>query len=103
MRRATVNFVVDIVSFVIFLALAATGSILRYVLPPGSGGQGFRGGRPLPGPNQLWGLVRHEWGDIHFWLAVTFVILMIVHIILHWGWIKCYVRSWFTREECESE
>jgi hypothetical protein len=38
---------------------------------------------------------RHEWGDIHFYLAVGFVALMVVHIILHWGWIKCYFKSLF--------
>ncbi|MHC4739461.1 MAG: DUF4405 domain-containing protein [Planctomycetota bacterium] len=31
---------------------------------------------------------RHDWGNIHFYLAVLFVTLMTVHIILHWAWIK---------------
>ena len=37
----------------------------------------------------------HEWGAIHFYLAVLFVSLMLVHIILHWTWIKNYFTSLF--------
>jgi len=44
---------------------------------------------------------RHEWGTIHFYLALLFVFLMIVHIILHWDWIKSYFKTLFgfSREE----
>jgi hypothetical protein len=41
----------------------------------------------------LWSMTRHEWGDIHFYLSALFVILMVVHIILHWTWIKNYFKS----------
>ncbi len=101
MRRATVNFIVDLVGFTNLLLLAATGSIMKWVLPPGSGdggrgyGYGFRGGRG-PGPGQvrqLLGLSRHDWGDIHFVLAAIFAVLILVHIILHWTWIKTCAKS----------
>ena len=103
MRRATLNFVVDLIALVDLLLLAATGSIMKWVLPPGSGGggrgygYGFRGGRG-PGPGggqvrQLLGLGRHDWGDVHFVLAVVFVSLILVHIVLHWTWIKTCAKS----------
>jgi len=101
MRRATLNFVVDLIGFVDLLLLAATGAIMRWVLPPGSGGGGrgfgFRGGRGLgPGSAQvqrLFGLGRHDWGSLHFILAVVFVLLIVVHIVLHWTWIKTCTKS----------
>ena len=40
-------------------------------------------------------MTRHEWGDIHFYLSVLFIALIMVHIILHWNWIKCYFKSMF--------
>jgi len=40
-------------------------------------------------------MTRHEWGAVHFYLAILFVALMVVHIILHWTWIKCYFKSLF--------
>ena len=103
MGRATLNFVVDLIAFVNLLLLAATGSIMKWVLPPGSGGggrgygYGFRGGRgPGPGGDQvkqLFGLGRHDWGDVHFILALVFVSLILVHIVLHWTWIKTCAKS----------
>jgi len=96
MKRVTLNFIVDFVSFIVFAGLAFTGFIIKYILPPGSGGygRGFRGGRgQVEDIKQLWSMTRHGWGDIHFYLAVGFVALMIVHIILHWSWIKNYIKS----------
>jgi hypothetical protein len=97
MKRGTVNFIVDVVSFIDLLCLAFTGFIMKYILPPGSGGygRGFRGGRDPEQIKELWSMTRHEWGTIHFYLAILFVFLMIVHIILHWEWIKSYLKSLF--------
>jgi len=104
MKRTTINFIVDFISFVDLLFLAVTGSIMKYILPPGTGGyygRGFRGGRGFytaDGPEPIkyfWSMTRHEWGYIHFYLAVGFVTLMVVHIILHWTWITNYFKSLF--------
>jgi hypothetical protein len=97
MKRSTLNFIVDLVSFLILLGLAFTGLIMRYVLPPGTGGRGreLHGGGGAEQIKELWSMTRHEWGDIHFYMVVVFVILMVVHIVLHWGWIKSYFKSLF--------
>ena len=101
MSRNTTNFVVALLSFLNLLALAFTGCVMRYILPPGTGGLGRAlhggGGRGI-NIKELWSMTRHEWGSIHFYLAVVFVVLMIVHIILHWTWIKCYVKSVVSRK-----
>lgn len=87
MRRNTLNFIVDAVSAAVMLGLVLTGWILRFTLPPRSG----RGA-------MLWGLGRHDWGDVHFWLAVAAAAIVIVHLALHWGWVcttvaRCFRRS----------
>jgi hypothetical protein len=99
MRRTTVNFLVDAIAFLDLLGLIATGAILRFILPPGSGGghgRGFRGGRGLDDVKELLGLGRHDWGDVHFVLSLLFLLLMLVHLILHWTWITACVRSFFS-------
>ena len=101
MPRNTINFVVAVLSFLNLVGLMFTGFIMKLILPPGTGGLGRAlhggGGRGIH-IKELWSMTRHEWGNIHFYLAVTFVVLMIVHIILHWTWIKCYVKSIVSRK-----
>jgi hypothetical protein len=81
------NFWTDLVLFFQMLALLVTGLILKYGLPPGRGrGQGW--GRHQGGPRELFGLKRHDWGDIHFWIAVSLVAILLLHLVLHWGWIR---------------
>lgn len=94
MRRSTLNFIIDLVGFVMLLGLIVTGTIMKYVLPPGTGGRGWRlhGGRGGEHIKTLLSMSRHDWGDIHFYIAVCFVALMIVHTVLHWGWIKNYFK-----------
>ena len=76
MKRPNVNFAVDCLGFVAFVLLTATGVLMRYVLPPGSGRS-----------TTIWSLDRHEWGSIHFWIAITFFAVLALHLFLHWRWI----------------
>jgi hypothetical protein len=82
MRKNTVNFLVDLATLLAILAMTGTGLILKYSLPPGSGGRGL----------VLWGLGRHDWGGIHFWIAVGLGLLLVVHLVLHWPWVVATFR-----------
>ncbi len=97
MKRNSLNFIVAVAAFLNLLCLAFVGFIMKFILPPGTGGLGrqLHSGRGREPIKELWSMTRHEWGGIHFYLAVLFVILMVVHIILHWGWIKSYFKSLF--------
>ncbi len=78
MNRTRLNLILNVASLLLFLALIETGLIMRYVLPPGSGGRS--GG----GAMTLWGWRRHDWGDVHFWLSAILVALVFAHVALHW-------------------
>jgi hypothetical protein len=82
MRRANLNFVIDAVALVPFVFLTATGVLVRYVLPPGSGHF-----------STLWGMDRHEWGQLHFWIAVILMASLGLHLFLHWRWVVCMVKG----------
>lgn len=100
MKRPQLNFLVDAASFVAFLLLLSTGLVLRYQLPPGSGGiEGHGSGRGTANRlvTLLWGQTRHDWGKIHLWIAVALLAALAVHLILHWKWIVCVLRG--TRRE----
>ncbi len=96
MSRNKMNFIVDSASLLVLLALAFTGFIMKCMLPPGTGGRGriFHGGsEPGVRVRELWSMTRHEWGDIHFYLSVIFIVLMVVHILMHWKWIKGFMKT----------
>ena len=93
MKRSDLNFSVDLMSFMVLSGLAFTGAIMKYVLPPGTGGRWrltYGGGEHI---KTFLAMGRHDWGDIHFWLAVSFVVLMLIHIVLHFGWVKNYCKN----------
>ena len=76
--RSALNFWVDIGTGVVFAAMVGSGVMGKWILPPGS-----RGGAGL-----IWlGQGRHFWMDIHFWVGLSMLVLVIVHIWLHWSWV----------------
>lgn len=93
MRRSSLNLLIDALATLVMLALIATGLVVRYILPAGSGGHGRGGGLVL------WGLDRHGWGDVHFWLAVAIGVLMVLHVALHWRWVCTIIREVFRHGE----
>jgi hypothetical protein len=82
MKRVNLNFVVDVLAFAGFVVLTTTGVLMRYVLPPGSGHN-----------SSIWGLDRHEWGGLHFWVSVGFFSILALHLVLHWRWIASVVTG----------
>jgi hypothetical protein len=78
MKRNTINLWIDLLTFIVLFAKIWTGLLLHYVLPPGQGR-----GKSL----ELWGLNRHEYGTIHFYLAIAMITLVVIHVWLHWSWI----------------
>jgi uncharacterized metal-binding protein len=80
-KRRKVNFWLDLAAFAAFLVLAGSGAVLRWGLPPGRGRR--LGVEPL-----LLGWGRHDWRDLHLWVAIAFVALVAVHLVLHWSWIR---------------
>lgn len=82
MRRPTQNFSVDTIAFTLFLLLTSTGLLMHFILPPGSGQH-----------TVIWGLSRHQWGDIHFWIAMALVGTIILHLLLHWRWLITLIQG----------
>ena len=82
MKKTSLNAAVDAVAFAGFLFLTSTGVILHFLLPPKSGEW-----------RVLWGLNRHEWGAIHFYISLVLLAVLALHIALHWKWILSVVKG----------
>lgn len=96
MTRTQLNTTIDALAYVGFVFLTSTGLLLRYLLPPGSGGShgvGTGQGAETKPVSLLWGLSRHEWGTVHYWVALALMAILAVHLALHWKWIVCAMRG----------
>jgi len=82
MKRATVNLAIDLLAAALFLGMIATGYILFFTLPPGTN-------KSL----SLWGLVRHEWGQVHFGISVGLLAVLLLHLALHWQWMVATIAQ----------
>jgi hypothetical protein len=87
MNKTVINYIVDILLFLALIPLAGIGIIIEYVLPPES--------KKLP----FLALTRHEWGAIHWYCAIAFAILLVIHLILHWNWFVCTTKSLFKKKK----
>ena len=68
------------------MPLAGIGFLMKYILVPGTKRNELYGsGVDL----EFLGLDRHEWGKIHFVISIVLLVLLVLHIILHWKMIGC--------------
>jgi len=94
--RKMLNATVDGAALAGFVLLVATGLLVRYTLPPGSGGRVPMGGGHGGAQREVGlvlGMTRHEWGDVHFWISVVLLAVLAVHVVLHWKWVASVVRG----------
>ncbi len=69
---------INLALYLVACLTAGTGLLLAYRLPHGAGNAGRFG---------FLGYGRHEWGDIHTWLAFFGLLLVVVHLALNWPWL----------------
>lgn len=87
-ERNTLNLIIDSLLFTTCGAIIFIGLLLGFVIPTGNA---------PPQQKYLWELHRHDWGEIHLYLALSFLGLLIVHLILHWSWIKGCAAKYFPK------
>lgn len=81
MDRPRLNFVIDILMFMLLAALVGIGLLMKFVLIPGRE-RWAKYGRHVE--LYLFGMDRHDWGAIHFYLALILLGVLVLHLILHW-------------------
>ena len=81
MDRSRVNFIISALMFLCLTAMAGLGFLMKYVLVPGRKAMA-QYGRPVELTFLGWD--RHDWGDLHSYLAFALLSLLAIHLILHW-------------------
>jgi cytochrome b subunit of formate dehydrogenase len=85
MNKNNVKFLVDFLMFIDFLILAVSGFVLWFFLPSGSG------------KSSIFLLFRNQWLKMHDLTSVILIVLLLIHLILNWTWIKCMFRNIFKK------
>jgi len=80
MRKTDWQFLVDTLLFICMFGIALIGILLAFFIPEGPSAQ--------PSSKYFLNLHRHQWGNIHLYLSLTFIGLVIIHLTLDWKWIK---------------
>lgn len=87
--QSKLNLSIDTVMLLLLMSLAGIGFLIKYVLIPGiQRNERYGSNVDL----EFWGFTRHEWGSIHLIIGIVFLVLLIIHIILHWEMIVCIFR-----------
>jgi len=79
MKKNTLRAIVDALLFVCLLSSTFIGVLLAFFIGEG---------RTPKLPKVLWGLHRHDWGDIHLWFSLGMVGLVVIHLILQIPWLR---------------
>ncbi len=87
------NLVIDAVMFIVLMAMAGLGFMIKFIILPGYKANEVYGSNV---ELRFLGLDRHQWGNIHLYLSLFFLFLLLLHIILHWRMIICIFRSMFS-------
>jgi len=84
MKTTTMRTIIDLLMYAAMSFLTGTGLLIYYRLVPGS-----QGGHGLT----FLGLSRHEWGTYHLWAAYLVLMLVVVHLILNYAFIKNVIAA----------
>lgn len=98
-RLARLNFWLDMVIFIAFLIANVSGLLLWLILPSG----GFQGGRNSFYNMAVLALNRHDWRDLHLTAGVIVMVVLAVHLALHWNWIVCAIRRYTKAALCRAK
>ncbi len=78
--RTNLKYLVDTLMFLCILGIVFVGLLQAFVIPEGPTAEASA--------KYFLGLHRHQWGHVHLYLSLAFTALLVIHIILAWGWIK---------------
>ena len=83
-NKTKAKFIVDILMFIDFLVVAVSGFVLKIVYTAGE-----RSGQA----GTLFLFDRFEWLHIHSVASIVFIVLLLIHLILNWGWVKSMFKG----------
>jgi len=78
LKKNTLKFLINVMIFIDMTSIAVLGFLLGFVIPKGQG---------YSSQKYFLGIHRHDWVDIHLYLALFLLPLLIFHVWLNWTWV----------------
>jgi hypothetical protein len=86
MKKNDWKYLIDALLFVGMCSLAVTGLLLAFVIPSGK----------APDVSKYFlGIHRHAWGDIHLYVALSLLAILVLHVWLNWAWVCHWTKDYF--------
>ncbi len=89
MSKAAINFLLDAALFVMYGAVVASTVVVRFVFPSAVETAGW----------SLWSLDYNTWCNVQAGSIAFFTFGVVIHVILHWGWICGFVATHWPRRD----
>lgn len=89
MKKSDWQYLVDTLLFLCMIGIIFVGFLMGLVLPKGPAVE--------ESAKYFLSLHRHQWGNIHFYLSIAFTVLLIIHLVLSWKWIKGKAKQIFKK------
>lgn len=86
MKKSGILFVLVLILSVLGLIETLTGFVLWFALPHEGGRQGVE--------QIFWGLSRNTWVSIHNRVAILLIVVVLIHVFLHWKWIMRMFKTY---------
>jgi len=90
MERHKINYIIDFLMILSFIVTAITALVIFFFLPSGVKQGSYQ---------TFLGITKATWGFYHDWSGIIFILLVIVHLVLHWKWIVCITKNIFSEKE----
>ena len=88
MDKNRINYWIDMLIGLSFIVVAATGLVLLFVLQSSVGPESHM---------SFGGIMKITWVRMHDISGLIFIILTIIHFILHWNWIAAMTKKIFKK------
>ncbi len=82
-QKSHIIWLVNVVAFLLLAVLSLTGLINWLILPKGYEAKG-----------SILISMRHLFREIHEWTAVLFIVVIFIHLVLHWPYVKLNLKKY---------
>ena len=90
LQKSKLNICIDIVMFLLMMGITGIGFLVKFVLIPGFERNEIYG-RDVE--LMLFNMNRHQWGKIHLILGLLLIVLLAVHMVLHYRQVKAIMKK----------